>query len=132
MPKPYLVKPPKELITVGDHIRKKRIELDLMQKDVGEEIGVTEECIGLWERSIVEPTVEYFPLIIKFLGYFPWDIETDTLPGKIKRYRYMHGLSSKALGDILNVHPTTAWAWEKEGTIPWRKTLKRLNEMLSS
>lgn len=65
--KPY----PKELITYGDHIRKKRLDLNLLQKEVAEILHVTEDTITGWESGRSNPMTHYIPRIISFLGYSP-------------------------------------------------------------
>jgi DNA-binding XRE family transcriptional regulator len=63
-------------ITVGEHIRKKRMDLGLLQREVAEIIGVTESSVWNWEHG-TEPELQYNPRIIKFLGY----IHSVRLPG---------------------------------------------------
>ncbi|MBN1957555.1 MAG: helix-turn-helix domain-containing protein [Desulfuromonadales bacterium] len=65
---------PKELteepITLGDHLRRRRFELGLYQKDVAKQIGVTTSTIWNWEHG---RTIDkrFVPLIENFLGYRP-------------------------------------------------------------
>ncbi len=47
LPKSY----PVTLVTIGDHIRKKRIDLGLFQRQVAEIIGVCEHTIYRWENG---------------------------------------------------------------------------------
>jgi len=47
MPVSYLLAP----ISIGDNIRKKRMELKLLQKDVARILGVTEDSITNWEKN---------------------------------------------------------------------------------
>jgi len=47
-------------ITVGEHIRKKRMDLGLLQKEVSEIIGVTESSIWNWEHG-AEAGLQYNP-----------------------------------------------------------------------
>ena len=56
---------------VGDHIRKKRMDLGLLQREVAEIISVTVSSIYNWEHG-TEPELQYNPSIIKFLGYIPF------------------------------------------------------------
>jgi DNA-binding transcriptional regulator YiaG len=51
---------PAHPITVGDHIRKKRMELGLLQREDAEIIGVTESSVWNWEHG-VEPEHHYNP-----------------------------------------------------------------------
>jgi DNA-binding transcriptional regulator YiaG len=45
--KPY----PKELNTIGDQIKKKRLDLNLRQVDLAKLLGVTEDTIRNWEKN---------------------------------------------------------------------------------
>jgi len=66
--KPKGVNYPKDLNTIGDHIRAKRLDLGLLQKDVAKLIGVSEDCITFWENGRSKPQKRFYLLIIKFLN----------------------------------------------------------------
>jgi len=42
---------PTNPVTIGDHIRKRRMDLGLLQREVAEIIGVTESSIWNWEHG---------------------------------------------------------------------------------
>ena len=50
-PKPKLARYTKEINTLGDHIRKRRLGLKLLQLDVAEQIGVHEQTVTGWEGN---------------------------------------------------------------------------------
>ena len=54
-PKPFPIDYPKKLRTIGDHIRKKRFDLKLLQKDAAKIIGVSEDTITGWENGRSQP-----------------------------------------------------------------------------
>ncbi len=83
---------PENPISIGDHIRKKRIELNLLQKDVARICEVSEDWIRNWEKNRSIPQIQFFPHIINFLGYMPIAFDLDTLSGKLKTYRHNNGL----------------------------------------
>ena len=58
-----------QLQTIGDHLRKARMDRELLQKDVANIIGVSEDTITFWERNRHQPMKKYLPRIMKFLGY---------------------------------------------------------------
>jgi len=62
---------PSQLKTVGDHIRRRRLVLKMLQRDVAERIGVDKCSIYNWETNRTKPSVEYMSSIIHFLGYNP-------------------------------------------------------------
>ena len=59
------------LNTLGDHIRKRRLELGLYQREVASKIGVDESTVYRWERNETSPPSRFIPQIINFLGYNP-------------------------------------------------------------
>ena len=57
-----------EIVTIGDQIRKRRIQLGLLQKDVARIINVSEDCITYWENNRSSPQKRYKKLILQFLN----------------------------------------------------------------
>lgn len=51
--------------TIGEHIRKRRMDLGLMQKEVAGIIGVTESTIWNWENRM-NPSERYMKRIEEF------------------------------------------------------------------
>ncbi|MCE5199866.1 MAG: helix-turn-helix transcriptional regulator [Armatimonadota bacterium] len=62
---------PTELKTLGDYIRKRRLDLGLLQKDVAQILGVTEASVFYWETHRASPRARYASKIMEFLGYLP-------------------------------------------------------------
>jgi predicted transcriptional regulator len=62
---------PKEINILGDHIRKRRLDLEILQKQVAYQIGVHEMTIASREGNATVPEVRYMPAIIQLLGYNP-------------------------------------------------------------
>ena len=112
--------------SIGEKLRNRRLRLGLLQKDVASKIGVTEDCITLWEKNHHKPTVKYYPKIIKFLGYMPFDVDVSTLGGQIKLYRYLHGLSQEKLALKLHINESTVNDYENNKHRPLPTTLKKL------
>lgn len=117
---------PKELITYGDHLRKKRLDLNLSQPQVAKIINVTTESITNWELNRNTPNLIQIPRIISFLGYIP-----DINENPIKKYRIEKGISQKELAKILEIDPTTLSRIErKKGNRINKVIKKRLNCLL--
>jgi len=57
--------------TLGDHIRRRRLELRLLQSQVAECLGANRISVQNWERGVYEPAPRFLPGIIQFLGYDP-------------------------------------------------------------
>jgi transcriptional regulator with XRE-family HTH domain len=62
---------PKTLVTIGDHIRKRRLDLGLKQVHVARALGVSATAVTGWEKNRREPNPSFIPKIIAFLGYTP-------------------------------------------------------------
>ena len=95
---------PKELKTIGDHIRAWRIDKCLLQKDIAQILSVCEDTIVGWEMRGTIPGMKQMPQIIKMLGYLPVKIDVSILGGKIAHYRYMHGLTPEEFGLIVRAN----------------------------
>jgi DNA-binding transcriptional regulator YiaG len=102
--------------TLGDHIRNRRLKLHLFQKDVADLFEVSTDTITNWENNRSVPQIQFYKKIIDFLEFFPFDIYTSTLQGKMKEYRYRNGLSYKEFAKLFGVNQTTILDWE-ENTI---------------
>lgn len=117
---------PMSLITIGDHIKKRRLTLNLYQKDVATQIGVTEEAVYNWENNHKKPKVHLLPKIIEFLGYVPFNSSGSTIVEKMVTYRKKHGLSQRKLAEFLKIDKTTIRDWE----INRQKPSRKLSEMI--
>jgi transcriptional regulator with XRE-family HTH domain len=59
---------PKEVTTIGDAIRKRRLDLGLHQKDVAKMIGCDKTSVLNWEKGYNTPRVNKMADIERFLG----------------------------------------------------------------
>ena len=117
---------------LGLHIKKRRLELKLSQRQVGILIGVDDEAIMCWETGITEPQIQFVPSIIEFIGYNPYaHLETKTFGGKIKLYRLLHGLSYRNLAKVLDSDMGRVAMWEKNKRKPKEPGLSQLLEILN-
>ena len=83
---------PKKISTLGDHIRSRRLDLDLFQSDVAEQIGVDTTTICNWESNASIPAIRYIPAVRQFLGYDPFP-PAQTLAERLVTARKGLGLS---------------------------------------
>ncbi|MGN6396879.1 MAG: helix-turn-helix domain-containing protein [Mucilaginibacter sp.] len=74
---------------------------------------MTEESITNWENNNTIPQIQHFPRIIQFLGYYPFDHETESVGGKVRALRHCLGLSYEAAGEVFAVHASTVITWER-------------------
>jgi len=110
--KPKSLKYPKKLRSIGDHIRKRRLDLHLLQRDAAEQIGVSAATIYNWERNLTSLQIHDIPAVIRFLGYDPLP-SGETAGAKLVRARRVLGLTQRAMAKNLGVDPTTLARWER-------------------
>jgi len=118
------------LKTLGDHLRKKHLDLKLLQKDVAQRLGVDETTIHNWETGHTTPALPVMPRLIEFLGYIPFEISAKSLGEKIKVYRRIHGLSRKELAKRLKIDSSTIRRWERRKGSPSKELLERLKRLI--
>jgi len=110
-------------VTWGEHVRKKRLELGLLQKEVASEVGVDETTVYKWEAGRANPAVRSIPRIIHFLGYAPYD-PGASLGEKLRARRQALGLSQKQFARELGVNESTVVRWEKGKRRPCGRLVK--------
>lgn len=114
-------------MTIGEKLKNKRLQSGLLQKDLANIIGVCEDSITFWETNKSQPSINYYPSIIKFLAYIPFEVDDSTLGGKIKLYRFLNGLTQAQLAVKLNINESTVFHYEKNKHKPSPKIYKGLN-----
>ena len=120
---------PLEPKTVGDHMRKRRLGLKMLQKDVAAQIGVDTTSIHNWETNVSQPSLEYMPAIIDFVGYNPLPA-ANTVAEKLVRQRTSLGLSQKESAERLGVDAGTLGRWEHGEREPTGVFLVRVKRFL--
>lgn len=122
---------PRELKTIGDHLRARRLDLRLRQQDVAKKISVNRQTICNWEVGRDQPDFWYMPKVIEFLGYDPRPAtETDSLRNKLLAFRLKHGLTQKLFAARLRVNTCTLISWESGRVTPTPECLARVREIL--
>jgi transcriptional regulator with XRE-family HTH domain len=122
---------PKQINSLGDHIRTRRLDLKLLQKQVADQIGVHESTITLWEGNATDPEVRYMPAIIQFLGYNPLPVGNG-LPELLATERKARGLSQRKMAQTLGVDPATLMGWEAGRHQPTEKSLEMIWRVLQT
>ena len=120
---------PRTLKTLGDHLRKRRLDLKLLQKELAQKIGVCVSSIYSWENNLSIPAIKHIPKIIEFQGYVPLDTSNLPIGEKIVIYRHLLGLSQRKLAHQLGIDPSTLSKWERDKRKPSERFLKRIEKM---
>lgn len=129
--KPKSPKYPKKLETIGDHIRKRRLDLGLFQKEVAQQIGVDTTTIYNWERNANSPQVHELPGVIRFLGYNPYPA-AGSLSEKLTALRRTLGLNQRVMAKRLGIDPGTLRNWENGKRYPSKKLQQNIRYLLTS
>ena len=119
----------KQLNTLGDHIRARRIDLGLLQRQVAEQIEVCNATITNWERNESQPPVHYIPAILRFLGYDPSEPATS-LCERLIAARRAQGLTEREMAGRMGVDPSTLQDWESGLHTPSKKKLGVISDCL--
>jgi transcriptional regulator with XRE-family HTH domain len=124
-----VIRIPTEPETIGDHIRRKRLALKMLQREVAEQLGVNKTSVFNWEANTSSPDIGYMPAIIRFLGYNPLP-QADGWGGKLVRQRTTQGLSQKEAAKGIGVDPATLARWERGEREPGGGFLGRVKRFL--
>ena len=122
---------PKQLRSVGDHLKKRRLDLGLRQKDVAAQMKVSEATVRGWENDKSSPSVRYIPRIIAFLGYDPYP-KPQSLGEEIAAARRRLGLSRKRLAKELEIDEMTLAQWESCTRFPKKRHEQIIRQFLAS
>ena len=57
--------------SLGEHIKKRRLDLGLLQREVSAQISVNPWTVANWEKGRTIPAKRFVPKILRFLGYEP-------------------------------------------------------------
>ena len=72
--------------TLGEHLKKRRKELGLLQRGAAERMGIWTETYANWEKDKTKPVASQFRPVVAFLGYDPTPA-SKTLPERLKAKR---------------------------------------------
>jgi len=120
----------REPVTLGDHLRRRRLVLGLYQKDVAAQIGVTTSTIWNWENNWSSIALGYMPKVIKFLGYNPIPCPEDLME-RLAWYKQVNGLSLELLGAEMGRDPEQLSDWLSGRHTPCRRNRKEVELFLS-
>lgn len=110
--------------TLGQHLKSRRLLLQLTQEQVAKQLGTLREQYERWERDEISPVVSFWPRLIRFLGYYPAPISSPAC--WILKARRMLGLRQYAFGRKINVIAKVIRQWEHGEIEPPPSVLKKV------
>jgi len=116
--------------TLGEHLKKRRIELGLFQKQAAELLGVSASTVLNWEKGKTEPPIESIPVILEFLCYDPFP-KPCTLSERMLSARRFHGWSIGRAAEQLGIDEGTWGQWERTSSIPWERYRTMMERLLT-
>ena len=120
---------PTELRTLGDHIRKRRLDLGLWQRTVAKQLGVRSETLRLWEHGLARPLARHYSRIVRFLGYDP-EPGDRSLAGRLRATRRRLGLSQADFAASVGLDEGSVCRWESGSRTPSRWMAGRVAAIL--
>jgi len=127
--KPMSCAYPRVLKTLGDHVRKCRLDLGLDQMTTGQRMGVHGGTVWNWESGQRKPETKNLPAIIAFLGYDPRP-DPGSLTERLVWYREGKGWSQERMAEFLRVDEATISGWERGEHAPTRKSVEKIEMAL--
>jgi transcriptional regulator with XRE-family HTH domain len=120
---------PHEPLTLGQQIRRRRLDQGLTQRTLAERLGCYAETVVAWERDESEPLARRWPAIEAALG--PGLVpERDGLPGRVRAARLRLGLTQKQVAARARLDSRTVRNVETGRDRPHRRTTERLRAVL--
>jgi transcriptional regulator with XRE-family HTH domain len=115
--------------TLGEHLKRRRMDLGLIQREVSARVGVTEASVWNWENGLAEPEIRHLPAIFAFLGHDPRP-KPQTIAERLMAFRTGKGWARPRLAAELRVDPSTLARWERGERTPWGQYADRVGELL--
>jgi transcriptional regulator with XRE-family HTH domain len=78
--------------TLAEHLKKRRRELGLLQREVAALMGIAKETYTNWETGKTKPVASQFKPVIDFLGYDP-SPEPTSLAERLQARRRSLGIT---------------------------------------
>jgi len=83
---------PEKPQTLGEHLKKRRRELGLLQREAAERMGVSTDTVVNWEKDRTKPIAAQFRPVVTFLGYDPTS-QPQTLAERVEAKQRSLGAS---------------------------------------
>ena len=132
-PKPKHFKYPAYIQTVGEELRKERMDRNLSQHAVAEMMGVNKNMVHEIELGKYGTTIYALHKVYTFLGYVPTTLNIDitALRGKLFAYRIRYGLTYAKLAHKIGLDKSTLTRFEL-GRIAKEETIEKIEQYLKT
>jgi len=117
-------------MTLGEHVKKARIDKNHFQKQAAAEIGVSVDSLCYWENGRTQPEIRYYPQIIQYIGFNPFPEPVDTIQ-RLEWYKTVNGLSFDGLAAKTKIHPEQLQAWLTGKKTPIQRNIQKIERLLN-
>ena len=104
------------------------MDLELVQRDAARVIGASEAALLMWEKGRSSPEIRFWPAILSFLSYEPWQ-QPQSLPERLLAFRRSRGWSQTRLAEELGTIQGVVGSWESGEHRPIRRFRSKLDEL---
>ncbi len=111
--------------TLGEHLRKRRLDLGETQEQAASRFGVTFTSYNGWEADRIAPKVWHWPKVIEFLGHDPNPAPT-TFDEALTSLQRRHGLPREMLAVRIGIERKTLFNWIAGRTEPCQKAIRQI------
>ena len=113
--KPKCFRYPTEIRTIGDEVRKVRIDRSLTQWNADDMIGVHRGFFNELQNGHRENSIYVLHKATRFLGYVPiiLNIDTTTVGGKLYSHRITHGYPLQHIAKQIGLDKSTLARFER-------------------
>ena len=112
--------------SLGEHLRKRRLDLGLTQEQAGARFGISFTAYNGWEGDRGSPGIGKWPKIFDFLGYDPSPPPCNTFAEAVSALRRRLGLDKHQFAKRVGVDVKSVRNWESGKRVPFRRLRERL------
>jgi len=121
LPRGYPISPN----TLGEHIRRRRLDLGLTQRTLARRLGVREEAVHLWELDRFLPLARHYGRLVRVLGVDP-EPPSHSLAERLRAARRRAGLTQAELARRLGLDEGTVVDFEAGRRSPSKRVTAAL------
>lgn len=119
---------PTEMNTLGDHLRKVRLNRGLSQHDVAKILEVTTDTVTYWENNRNQPTAKFAKAIIEFLRYIPFSLDGCSIGKQLYYARLVTGKTQQEVAKLIGCDESNLRSIELGRRKPGVDTTRKIEE----
>jgi transcriptional regulator with XRE-family HTH domain len=89
--------------SIGQFLRRRRLDKEMLLREVAELIGVHTSVVAEWESGRKNPKAHYYPKLINFLQFIPFASRSKAHNHLFNFYRLVLGYSRREVASLVGV-----------------------------